>query len=346
VKSAWVELDMKNMSIHKATTNDLNTIIGCAYHKGCKGHHMTNPDSNAFLIPQGFATPDEFNYNEAAALNLAVFNGVKTSIDMANFCFGRFARKNGILRKQCNSTRPTNTCRFVASPSLGPKDTIYVPNEVFDKGVFLTLGKDGRYKSCKLKEGDVVLFGRNPSQGSDSALPMRVRRTSDKTMRVPVDVCSKNNTDFDGDEDWFLVAGCSDAREQIERALVRVWDGTESIFEKVGRLVDEAGGDSTIDSPRLNPSRQPNSEAARSAITTASVFARQRWGWLCLDQQYHHINAANTPTKIAPNSVAFRHTYLLAPTAGLQALINTKDGTKDYRRNCLVRRDCILHSYR
>jgi hypothetical protein len=38
-------------------------------------------------------------------------------------------------------------------------------------------------------------------------------------------------------------------------------------------------------SPRLNPSRQPNSEAARSAITTASVFARLRWGWLCLDQQ-------------------------------------------------------------
>jgi hypothetical protein len=107
-------------------------------------------------------------------------------------------------------------------------------------------------------------------------------------------------------------------------------------------------------SPRLNPSRQPSSEAPRSAITTASVFARLRWGWLCLDQQYHYINAANIPTKIAPNSVAFRHTYLLAPTAGLQALINyrrddcnaTKDGTKDYRRNCLVWRDCILHSHR
>lgn len=25
----------------------------------------------------------------------------------------------------------------VASPSLGPKDTIYVPDEVFNKGVFL-----------------------------------------------------------------------------------------------------------------------------------------------------------------------------------------------------------------
>jgi hypothetical protein len=52
---------------------------------------------------------------------------------------------------------------------FSPKDTIYVLDEVFDKGVFLTLGRDGRAlycKSCKLKEGDVDLFGRKPSQGS------------------------------------------------------------------------------------------------------------------------------------------------------------------------------------
>lgn len=79
---------------------------------------------------------------------------------MAEFCFKKLARKNGILRKQCNSTRPTNTFRFVVSPSIGPKNTIYLPDENFTKGVFLFLGADGHYKETKIKERDVVVFGR------------------------------------------------------------------------------------------------------------------------------------------------------------------------------------------
>jgi hypothetical protein len=104
-----------------------------------------------------------------------------------------------------------------------------------------------------------------------------------------------------------------------------------------------AGGETPLPN-RLNPPRQPSSEAARPAITTLGVAVSGPT----------IINVANIPTKIAHNSFAFRHTYLLAPTAGLQALIyyiqddsnDTKDGTKDSRRNCLVRSDCILHSYR
>lgn len=92
------------------------------------------------------------------------------------------------------------------------------------------------------------------SQGADSALPMLVERTSDKTMRVPVNVCSKNRTDFDEDEDWGLVPGSVDGQVQAREALARVWDASESIFEEVARLVEEAGGEPDVD-PAMYPTK-------------------------------------------------------------------------------------------
>ena len=82
----------------------------------------------------------------------------KTNMEMADFWFNRLARKNGMLRKQCNSSRPTNTFRFVVSPSRGPKNTIYLPEEIFNRGKFLFMGKDRRYRVKEIKENNVVMF--------------------------------------------------------------------------------------------------------------------------------------------------------------------------------------------
>jgi hypothetical protein len=87
VSCEWVELNMKIMSIHMATPNDLKIITACAHHKNCNGHQVTNAEKNVFLIPYGFATPDELSYNELAALNTTVFsgNGTKSALNMADF---------------------------------------------------------------------------------------------------------------------------------------------------------------------------------------------------------------------------------------------------------------------
>jgi len=55
---------------------------------------------------------DSIHGDDAATINAVVRKGDKDSIGDMNYCKG----KSGILRKQCNSTRPTNNMRFVASP--------------------------------------------------------------------------------------------------------------------------------------------------------------------------------------------------------------------------------------
>jgi hypothetical protein len=65
--------------------------------------------------------------------------------------------------------------------------------------------RDGYFRKAKLREGDIFAFSRNPSQEGDSALPMRIIMTSDKSTRVQVNVCKRKNMDFD--EDWGLSPG-------------------------------------------------------------------------------------------------------------------------------------------
>ncbi|TAQ85908.1 hypothetical protein B7494_g5769 [Chlorociboria aeruginascens] len=148
------DFNIANISIYIATNKDLNMAASCAYHLGCKGHHIVNLEKKALLFLYRFATLVELTYNKAAAINVEVLCGSKTGFNMADFCFGQLARKKRVRRKQCNSTRPTtNTVRFVASPSTERQNTIYLPNKVFDKSKFLFLGKDGHYKADQYKRG-------------------------------------------------------------------------------------------------------------------------------------------------------------------------------------------------
>lgn len=146
----------------------LTTVKGCPYHKGCKGHYMINPDGDVYIIPCGFASGDELRYSDAATLNIAIHGGTKTAEEVAENCFGRMKGKNGISRKSCNSVRPTNTMRFVALPldqdieaELG---TIVLPKDVFVEGKFHFLNRDGTYTIRTIKENDLVILRRQPSQ--------------------------------------------------------------------------------------------------------------------------------------------------------------------------------------
>lgn len=153
VSCEWTKLTVENVSVFACKVEDLVDVSGCTVHKNCKGHHMISSHGNAFMIAYGFASGDELRYSDAGTINVAVNTGAKTADDVANYCFDRIRGKSGILRKQCNSTRPTNSMRFVASPSRGLIDTIYLPKRVFTNGKFLFLTNDGMYNTCRIKDG-------------------------------------------------------------------------------------------------------------------------------------------------------------------------------------------------
>ncbi len=241
VRCVWSPINIANLSAKAMTHEELDSVKGCITHEHCKGHLRTNADGTAYMIPSGFATADELRESEPHVFNRMLMDGRKSTQDMMNFCFDKVSGKNGIMRKMCNGSRPTNTCRFVASPSRGPMHVVYLPYTVFDKGVFLYTNPDGRCSTRKIEEGDVVIVGRCPSQGSDSSLPMRVMRGAEgeTSIRVPLEICSKNNGDFDGDEMFVLVPMSKAGIEEAERAMQRVWGTgtTEDILISLCRIV-------------------------------------------------------------------------------------------------------------
>jgi hypothetical protein len=253
VSCKWTELKVENVAVFIAKPEEMVSVKGCPVHKGCKGHHIINPNEDVYMIPHGFASGDELRYSDAAALNMAICNGTKTAEEVAAYCFDRIKGKNGILRKHCNSTRPTNSMRLVASPPPldGEWGTVYIPKRVFDNGKFLFLNQDGSYTSSKLEEGEMIILGRQPSQGAMSTVPVKVKMATDGafSVRVPLETCNMNNTDFDGDETWMNKPMSQDAIREVEIAWERVWNrsGVVNIKEKVTKIVTEAEGDPSID---------------------------------------------------------------------------------------------------
>lgn len=246
-----------NVSRTVPVVEDMNTVTGCKIksHSGCKGHHMTDETGTIYMIPYGFATGDETKYSDSAMLNNSVMAGEKTADDVAAFCFKKIGGKTGIARKNCNSARPTNTLRFVAIPARwdAPEDTVWLPKEVFDKGTFLFMNRDGRFTTVKLKQGSKVLVGRCPSTGPYSSIPVIAMMATDdaKAVRAPIDLCRLNNLDFDGDELWFKVPGSEDAVEELDAAFDRIWSEIRNTYGSFyGRLMREvrlAGATEEVD---------------------------------------------------------------------------------------------------
>ncbi|KAI1291208.1 hypothetical protein F5Y03DRAFT_44989 [Xylaria venustula] len=253
VRCVWTKVNTDNLNAIPATLEQMESSKGCWMHKGCKGHLTIDVDTGTYMIPYGYASGDELIQSDGFVMNKAVLSGDKSMSDMADFCFKRLAGKNGILRKACNGTRPTNTMRFLLSPPSGrtERGTIEVPKQLINKGMFVYISKDGMCSMRSMKEGDYVVFGRCPSQGKDSALPMRVIVAEDDTLsvKIPLEVCNLNNADFDGDEGWFYYPVTDASASEIETAWHNVWNSNTipSINTIVMRNVPKDSSEQPID---------------------------------------------------------------------------------------------------
>ena len=251
VRCEWFEIDPKDLDAETVTSEDLGKFKACERHedKKCKGHLTRSAVNGTYLIPNGFAMGDELRQSNAFITNKMVAEGRKDSEDMMKFCYDRISGKNGLLRKSCNGSRPTNSCRFVVSPPVSPGPdgnfgfdtwplgTISVPQALLKKGLFIHVSGDGRCSTKKLMEGDKVVLGRCPSQGQDSALPVVVMAApaDQSSIRIPLEMCKLNNADFDGDECWFYVPMTVQGIDEVDRAWARVW-GTGKVTNILSKV--------------------------------------------------------------------------------------------------------------
>lgn len=228
VKCVWTPIKIANLNTFEGTIEGAQSRKSCNIHEHCRGHLCISPFNDAYLIPYGFAVGGEIVSSDGSLMNQALITGDKTRSDIMAHCFRKIATKNGILRKSCNGCRPTNTVRLVASPSTGPPHSIEIPIRVMERSVFMYVSEDGRCSTRKLEVGDVIVVGRCPSQGADSALPMRVVMGSPgiNSVRVPLEICGLNNADFDGDELWMFVPMSLAAMTEANECWHRVWNET------------------------------------------------------------------------------------------------------------------------
>ncbi|KAH7001766.1 hypothetical protein B0J12DRAFT_692613 [Macrophomina phaseolina] len=259
VKCVWTKLKVENLLVHTATIEHMSTNTNCWMHKNCDGHLVVNPETETYLIPYAFATGSEIKFSDGYMINRAAMVGEKGRDEMTDFCFSRIAGKNGILRKGCNGSRPTNTSRFVLSPMKTQKSgefnpmtgVITMPRAYFDKGMFVYVTTGGFCTMRKARVGDFIVMGRCPSQGADSALPFKIvpGDEDEDVCRIPLEVCSLTNADFDGDEGWHYMPASSEGSMEVEAAWNRVWgvNGVESLMTKVMRLTP-----ATMDMDRLD----------------------------------------------------------------------------------------------
>lgn len=184
---------------------------------------MMDQNSTAYIIPFGFASDDELMYSDAASMNSAICSGDKSATDMFQYCIDRTRDKHGILRRMCNSTRPTNTMRYkefpgrpnITGPMYDQIGYMVLPDQYFDRSTFLFMNDDGRFESVKVQEPNVVMYSRFPTTGKGSVFAMKVRRIrqNERSMRVPLDMYKRNNSGFD-DEAWMLKLGSKDAEQE------------------------------------------------------------------------------------------------------------------------------------
>ncbi|KAK5152563.1 hypothetical protein LTR04_006375 [Oleoguttula sp. CCFEE 6159] len=216
VKCVWTPPKTKNLLVFEGKIEDAKSQRSCSMHEFCKGHLCMS--NGAYLIPYGFATGGEIVSSDGSVLNQAVINGRKSASDVADHCFKRIKGKRRIMRKSCNGFRPTNTFRLVASPGHTPPGFIEIPERVVQRARFMYVSGDGRCSTRAIKQGDVIVMGRCPSQGADSALPMRVvvGQKGVNSVRVPLEIYKLNNADFDGDELWMLMPMSAVSIEEVD----------------------------------------------------------------------------------------------------------------------------------
>lgn len=238
VRVEWTPIKTKNLLTFEGTIEDAQSVKPCNLHEFCKGHLCVS--NGAYLIPYGFAVGGEIISSDGSLLNQAVIHGDKTAADVADYCFKRIATKRGIARKSCNGCRPVNSFRLVASPANIPPGYIAIPKRVMERARFMYVSGDGMCKMRKLKEGIVITMGRCPSQGADSAPPMRVVIGEEgvNSVGVPLEICRLTNADFDGDELWMLPPMSEASERELEECWERQWGSgrIRSVFASVRKV--------------------------------------------------------------------------------------------------------------
>lgn len=251
VSCYWSPINTANLYAPTMTEEEMDRNVGCVRHERCKGHLRMDPNRNVYMIPHGFAIADELRSSDTYVMNKMVMEGRKDASDVSKFCFDRISGKRGLLRKGCNGTRPTNSFRFVATPSDGPLGYVYLPFHVFDRGQFVRLYPNGRCVMKKLKEGDTIMIGRQPAQGKDSALPVKVLRglEGQSTIKITLEVCPLTNADFDGDEMFGVVAASESTEEEMEMRWNEQWCSNKvvNITEAVKKIALDSGADPDVD---------------------------------------------------------------------------------------------------
>jgi hypothetical protein len=227
ISASWTELDTDGVVCERMTNYADEFVVACPLHgEECRGHVRRCGVSSAMVLPISFAREDGTKFSEAAIWTRKLKTGEIDRWDYAKLLMKKVAGKSGIGRKECSGCRTPCTVRGVASPFRGPMGFMTMPKRYMERGVFMFKEDDGTFTTRKIKENDVVILGRCPSKSADSALPMKVMIGEDDAavLGVPINVCSLNNTDFDGDEDWVFVPASNASIREAERRWVEVWE--------------------------------------------------------------------------------------------------------------------------
>ncbi|KAK5651106.1 hypothetical protein OQA88_13269 [Cercophora sp. LCS_1] len=235
VRCEWKEIDVNHLITSEDALESIQSTVVYEEYPGCLGHLYQDPQSNAYPMLSGFARGGgENSYGDMEKEGIA------------SKCYGKLATKHGIPRKQNNGT---NSMRKVASPSIGiefgavkelsliNKGWIEVPTWVLEKVRFLRRTDLGMYYLSKLRIGEAIVIGRCPSQGPDSAIPLKV-----KAAPNGINACAPlENAEFDGGEVYGLVPimaeGIGEAKDRWHKRWIV--NRPEPIFEEVFHVAVE-----------------------------------------------------------------------------------------------------------
>ncbi|KAF5530509.1 hypothetical protein FNAPI_13539 [Fusarium napiforme] len=229
VKCEWTPLKIENLDVIDAKVEDVQRNKPCNEHDYCMGPQYSNPVDGTYLILNGTAKKDEIISSDSNLMSQMVMNGKKTAADLAKHCYDKIAKK-GVLRKQNN---------------------IEVSERVMHRALFTYVAEDGKCSMRNLKDGEVVVIGRCPSQGPDSTVPVKVWTGSPgvNSIRTPLELCNLANLDFDGDEEWLRAHMTQSGKNELETRWHQFWieNPPKPVFESVYRVAVRNKIDTRID---------------------------------------------------------------------------------------------------
>ncbi|KAI6986062.1 hypothetical protein KC359_g8917 [Hortaea werneckii] len=280
VKCEWTPLKTRNLLTFEGTLKDAQSVKSCEIHPFCKGHLCTS--NGSYLIPYGFAVGGEIISSDGSILNQAVITGDKNSDDISDHCYNRIKGKKGILRKSCNGCRPVNSFRLVISPGDLEPGYISIPRRVMDRARFMYVSGDGRCRMRKMRDGMVIMMGRCPSQGADSALPMKIM-TADgdvSSVRICPESCIPTNADFDGDEVYMIPPASADSESELNDLWYERWQSKiiKPVFEPAKRIAKKNGLDDSFDPAMLSTMTfEEMSEHPGGEMYDSMILKRKAW---------------------------------------------------------------------